>query len=143
MTPLLLVAVALGAAAAAVAVWVARRRSASRAEREAMARRLARAYAPVDVAEPMVPLRAPEGRVAVLPDGLALALGQGAQVHLVPWSGVHRITPVPDGTFSIRIVRVGTVETPGALGRSLWDAFRARREPPVPAPAERARPGRV
>ena len=144
MVLLLAVAAALAAVGLILIALSLRRSASSRAALVVMARRLRDGYgAAPDVAD-AVPLRAPPGLVAVGADGLCLHLGSGpAEFRFVPWSGVHSVTPAPGGPFAVRVNRVGVVEVPGSLGRALWDAFAARREPPAADAVERARLDRV
>ena len=89
-----------------------------------MHRRLVSTYPPADESLDTIPLRAPAGRIAVVDDGLCLALGEetgDASLRRIPWSALHRIVAVGGGVVSVHVAQVGEVHVPGTLGRSLWD----------------------
>jgi hypothetical protein len=147
-TPLLLGWV-LAAVVAVAAIVVAQRRIRDRAYRRAMADRLAHTYPPVPVAgeeadATTLPLRSPEGRVAIRPDGLSLHLGRPPEdLRLVPWSRIKSVVPVASGRFVVDVSRVGPIEIPAEVGRRLWESFGRHETNGAGTNPERARSARV
>lgn len=142
--PLLLGVAVVGLAVGAIslAVW---RRHRDRSTIQTLASRLARAYDPSANSDlDTLPLRRPEGRVAVRRDGLYLHIGSPPEeMRHVPWSRLNNVVPVVDGRFMVEVSRVGPIEISGEAGRRMWEVFRERQTRTQGGRSERARAVRV